>query len=71
MRLTPCVIVVFATTLGAQSSPRLPAETLLDRTVLTALDEELSGVAAKDHIGRLTQQHRVPASPGFHEAIEK
>jgi hypothetical protein len=70
MRLTPCVIVVFATTLGAQSSPRLPAETLLDRTVLTALDEELSGVAAKDHVGRLTQLHRVPASPGFHEAIE-
>src|SRR5580765_8445106 len=70
MRLAPCFVVVFATILGAQSSPRLPAETLLDRTVLTALDEELSGVAAKDHVGRLTQLHRVPASPGFHEAIE-
>jgi aminopeptidase YwaD len=70
MRLTPCFVVVFATILGAQSSPRLPAETLLERAVLTALDEELSGVAAKDHVGRLTQLHRVPASPGFHEAIE-
>src|SRR5580765_5107568 len=70
MRLAPCFVVVFATILGAQSSPRLPAETLLDRTVLTALDEELSGVAAKDHVGRLTQLHRVPASPGFHEAVE-
>ena len=70
MRLTPCFVVVFAAILGAQSAPRLPAEALLDRTVLTALDEELSGVAAKDHVGRLTQLHRVPASPGFHEAIE-
>src|SRR3954467_11387916 len=57
-------------TLAAQTSPTVPAETLLDRTVLTALDEELSGVAAKDHVSRLTQLHRVPASPGFHEAIE-
>ena len=48
----------------------VPAETLLDRAVLKALDEELSGVAAKDHVGRLAQLHRVPASPGFHEAIE-
>ena len=56
--------------LSAQSPPTLPAETLLDRQVLKALDEELSGVAAKDHVGRLTQLHRVPASPGFHEAIE-
>ena len=47
----------------------VPAETLLDRSVLRALDEELSGVAAKDHVGRLAQMHRVPASPGFHEAI--
>ena len=50
--------------------PVLPAETLLDRTVLKALDDELSGVAMKDHVSRLTQLHRVPASPGFHEAIE-
>src|SRR5205809_2060075 len=59
-----------AATLSAQSAPMLPAETLLPRAVLTALDEELSGVAAKDHVAHLTQLHRVPASPGFHEAIE-
>jgi aminopeptidase YwaD len=57
-------------TLAAQTAPTLPAETLLDRSVLKALDEELSGVAAKDHVSRLTQFHRVPASPGFHDAIE-
>ena len=58
--------VLAAATLSAQSTPRLPAEALLDRAVLKALDEELSGVAAKDHVARLTQLHRVPASPGFH-----
>ncbi len=51
-------------------APLLPAETLLDRAVLAALDQELSGVAAKDHVSRLTELHRVPASLGFHEAIE-
>ncbi len=56
--------------LGAQRTPTLPAETLLDRATLTALDQELSGVAAKDHVSRLAQMHRVPVSPGFHEAIE-
>src|SRR3954470_23309716 len=71
MRVTALMCAVAASvTLAAQPSPTLPAETLLDRAVLTALDEELSGVAAKDHVGRLTQLHRVPASPGFHEAIE-
>src|SRR5947207_763841 len=55
---------------GQQPAPRVPAETLLDRAVLKALDEELSGAAAKDHVARLAQLHRVPASPGFHEAIE-
>jgi hypothetical protein len=64
------LVVAAATTLAAQPSPMLPAETLLDRAVLKALDEELSGVAAKDHVGRLAQLHRVPASPGFHQAIE-
>src|SRR6267154_2827799 len=54
----------------APNAPTLPAETLLSRAVLTALDEELSGVAAKDHVARLTQFHRVPASPGFHDAVE-
>jgi len=57
-------------TSSAQTTTSVPAETLLDRAVLKALDEELSGVAAKDHVARLTQLHRVPASPGFHEAIE-
>ena len=56
--------------LFAEPPPVLPAETLLDRAVLRALDEELSGVAAKDHVSRLTQLHRVPASPGFHDAVE-
>jgi hypothetical protein len=56
--------------LFAEPHPVLPAETLLDRAVLRALDEELSGVAAKDHVSRLTQLHRVPASPGFHDAVE-
>jgi len=62
-----------AATLSAQPvppPPTLPAETLLGRSVLKALDDELSGVAAKDHVARLAQFHRVPASPGFHDAIE-
>src|SRR5256885_16347132 len=69
-RIVACVVLTAAVaTLSAQQAT-VPAETLLDRTVLKALDEELSGVAAKDHVARLTQLHRVPASPGFHEAIE-
>jgi aminopeptidase YwaD len=56
--------------LTAQSAPQHPAETLLDRSILKALDDEISGVAAKDHVARLTQFHRVPASTGFHDAIE-
>jgi hypothetical protein len=65
-----CAALAISVTASAQSAPTSPAETLLDRATLTALDEELSGVAAKDHVSRLTQLHRVPASPGFHEAIE-
>ncbi|HEX3703436.1 MAG TPA: M28 family peptidase [Vicinamibacterales bacterium] len=64
------VAVAVIAPLGAQRAPTLPAETLLDRAVLDALDQELSGVAAKDHVSHLAQMHRVPASPGFHEAIE-
>jgi hypothetical protein len=64
------VVSPVAQTVSAQTLPTVPAETLLDRTVLKALDEELSGVAAKDHVARLTQLHRVPASPGFHDAVE-
>ena len=65
-----CAALAISVTASAQSAPTSPAETLLDRATLTALDEELSGVAAKDHVSRLTQLHRVPASPGFHEAID-
>ena len=56
--------------LAGQAPPPSPAERLLDRSVLTALDQELSGTSAKDHVSRLAQMHRVPASPGFHDAIE-
>ena len=71
MRITLSAFVLLAAAaLSAQRAPTVPAETLLDRAVLTALDEELSGVAAKDHVNRLAQLHRVPVSPGFHEAIE-
>ena len=55
---------------ATKAAPIIPAETLLDRAILAALDDELSGVAAKDHVARLAQMHRVPASPGFHDAIE-
>ncbi len=71
MRITALALALFAAaTVSAQPAEKVPAETLLDRSILKALDEELSGVAAKDHVGRLTQLHRVPASPGFHDAIE-
>src|SRR5262245_65966381 len=65
-----CAALAICATASAQTAPTSPAETLLDRATLAALDDELSGVAAKDHVSRLTQLHRVPASPGFHEAIE-
>ena len=66
MRIPVLAFVLLASvTVAAQPAPPVvPAETLLDRAVLKALDEELSGVAAKDHVGRLAQLHRVPASPG-------
>jgi len=57
--------------LGAAHGPiAVPAETLLSPPILQALDQELSGVAAKDHVAHLALIHRVPASPGFHDAIE-
>jgi aminopeptidase YwaD len=68
--LALCIAVLGGVVLMAQSSPQHPAETLLDRSILKALDDEISGVAAKDHVTRLTQFHRVPASTGFHDAIE-
>src|ERR1051325_3105114 len=67
--MMPLVAAGCTVVLMAQSAPQHPAETLLDRATLQALDDELSGVAAKDHVARLTQLHRVPASPGFHDAI--
>jgi aminopeptidase YwaD len=69
-RTVALLIAAAASATLAAQPPAVPAETLLDRAVLKAIDEELSGVAAKDHVSRLTQFHRVPASPGFHEAIE-
>jgi aminopeptidase YwaD len=69
-RLVLCLLSACGAVLAAQSPPMVPAEALLGRAILTALDDELSGVAAKDHVARLTQMHRVPASTGFHEAIE-
>jgi aminopeptidase YwaD len=64
------LIAIAAASAAAQDVRRTAAETLLSREILIALDTELSGTAAKDHVARLTQLHRVPASPGFHEAIE-
>src|SRR5438046_9551041 len=63
------VVSPFAQTTLAQTSPAVPAETLLSREVLTPLDEELSGAAAKDHVARLTQVHRLPASPRLHRPM--
>src|SRR5260370_29274795 len=58
-----------AVTLVAERGAKVPAETLLDRAILEAIDQELSGVAAKDHVSLLPQLHRVPASPVFHDAV--
>ena len=69
IRTTLIAAIALAAVVIADEPP-VPAERLLDRSILKALDEELSGTAAKDHVVRLTQLHRVPASPGFHEAIE-
>jgi len=68
--LIVCIVILGGVVMTAQSAPQHPAETLLDRSILKALDDEISGVAAKDHVARLTQFHRVPASTGFHDAIE-
>jgi len=67
-KMAVCAIALLV--FSAQAVPTVPAETLLDRAILIALDQELSGVAAKDHVARLAQLHRVPASPGFHDAVE-
>jgi aminopeptidase YwaD len=71
-RLAPAIAAAIAVTAAAaeRKPVPLPAETLLGAPILEALDQELSGVAAKDHVAHLAQLHRVPASPGFHEAVE-
>ena len=70
MRLLSLFLAIAAVSAAAQEATNAPAETLLNRDILTALDAELSGTAAKDHVAQLTLLHRVPASPGFHDAIE-
>jgi aminopeptidase YwaD len=64
-----CATLVMLATAGG-SLAQSTAEALLPRAVLQALDQELSGNAAKDHVSRLAQFHRVPASNGFHDAID-
>lgn len=51
-------------------APARPAELLLAPDVLRAFDEELSGTLMRDHVAHLAAIHRVPASPGYHEAAE-
>ena len=38
--------------------------------MLRAFDEELSGTLMRDHVSYLAGIHRVPASPGYHDAAE-
>lgn len=64
------LLAASAPNLHAQEPPQVPAETLLSPAILRALDQELSGTTAKDHVERLAGMHRVPASPGFHDAAE-
>ena len=71
-RVIACVLLaIAAATLAAQPAPKLPAETLLDRAVLEGARR---GAVRRRRQGSRrrgsTQLHRVPASPGFHEAIE-
>jgi aminopeptidase YwaD len=47
-----------------------PAELLLAPAVLRAFDEEISGTIMREHVAYLASIHRVPASPGYHEAAE-
>src|SRR4051812_34514105 len=71
-RLAPVLAasMLIAATRAERAAAPLPAETLLAAPILESLDQELSGVAAKDHVAHLAQLHRVPASPGFHDAVE-
>ena len=69
-RLGVALVVAAAAAAWGRASAQSPAESLLTPAVLKALDQELSGNTARDHVSRLTQFHRVPASPGFHQAID-
>ena len=51
----------------AQSSSS-PAELLLAPDILRAFDEEIAGTLMRDHVAHIAGIHRVPASPGYHEA---
>ncbi len=75
-RLTPAPLLL-AVVLSCLASPPVraqapssPAELLLAPHVLRALDEEISGTVMRDHVAALSGMHRVPASPGYHEAVE-
>jgi aminopeptidase YwaD len=59
-----------APTPPAAAVARSSAELLLAPRVLRALDEELSGTLMRDHVAHLAGVHRVPATPGYHEAAE-
>ena len=66
------VFVLFSFPVAGQQPrpPADPAEFLLAPDALRAFDEELSGTLMRDHVGHLSAIHRVPASPGYHEAAE-
>ncbi|HEY3382877.1 MAG TPA: M28 family peptidase [Vicinamibacterales bacterium] len=66
------LLVVRADPVRAQGGPpaRTAAELLLPPNVLRALDAELSGTLMRDHVATLAGIHRVPATPGYHEAAE-
>ena len=72
VRLPGGLVIAIATACLALSAghAQTPAETLLGTQVLGALDEELSGTRMLDHVNTLAGIHRVPASPGYHEAAE-
>lgn len=82
LRLVPTAVVLIALLAhgagpaAAQAQPQAPAaprsaaELLLAPAVLRAFDEELSGTLMRDHVSYLAGIHRVPASPGYHDAAE-
>ena len=61
-------VTVLAAPSAAQTAQTLPAETLLNREILRALDEELSVLPPRITFAPGSAASRA-ASPGFHEAI--